>query len=345
MNPSKSKDSRDSGSAESITSVDSLQNENLKFPREGLRVSLRGYLKGLAAIKPIRDSTEFMKFLSHDPITPTKEEQQDIALRSRLDHLLLVQHYRFQQETIKTIAQMEEMSQDLKDEIYGSGFGYIFHQLGEHEKVDTLPENMKSLISLIAIEIASTQYELFIGTDTSYENLKLFGRLHALFPYAIVGTILRVTNPLQIVKKMIDLFTYQLPVGFNGKKAKSLLQVVFLNVLNEDLKKLEKEAVLLKANVVKKGARYSAVIDKIDEYFDSPDPTVLQIKKNCHYYNIDICMSLLLNNNSLKTKLDDDILTDLLQGYKTDSDTNTETLYHLANLYFKTQLRKLDKVR
>ncbi|GME76585.1 unnamed protein product [Ambrosiozyma monospora] len=55
-------------------------------------------------------------------------------------------------------------------------------------------------------------------------------------------------------------------------------------------------------------------------------------------------MSLLLNNNSLKTKLDDDILTDLLQGYKTDSDTNTETLYHLANLYFKTQLRKLDKV-
>lgn len=70
---------------------------------------------------------------------------------------------------------------------------------------------LRGLIRIILLEIASTQYELLVGSDSALGTLKTIKRLHAVFPYRLVAGVLRFTNPLMMVKRMIDVFTYQMP--------------------------------------------------------------------------------------------------------------------------------------
>ncbi|ODV82820.1 hypothetical protein CANARDRAFT_10199 [[Candida] arabinofermentans NRRL YB-2248] len=326
--------------------IDEEEDDKLKFPRESLRVSLRGYLKALSSIKVIKNSPEFQNFITQDQINPTVEELKDIEMRSKLDYLMILQHYKFQQETIRIIKQLESSATDFKQEIYkDGGFAYIFKQLEYKTSIEELSLPVQSMIKLIQIEIASTSYEAFIGNDNARETFKLMKRLHGLFPYRLVSTILRFTNPLQMVKKLIDLFTYQVPIGFN-KRAKSLLQVIFTGVLDDDLKKCNLELKLLKEKIGKLGSEYLSIVNKIDEYFACHDEdSILKIKKDSQYYKIDICLALLMNNNNLKIKLPNWLLLELIQQYKKRKQLNKEdTLYSLSFTYFKNVLRKRDKV-
>lgn len=139
-----------------------------------------------------------------------------------IDHIILLQHFKFQKEIIQTVKLLEKHVVALKDEIYSQGFEYIFSQLRTKEKISELTSPLRGLIQMIELEVASTQYELLLGSDNANETLKLIKRLHSLFPYRILSTILRFTNPLQMVKKIIDLFTYQMPTGF-GRKGRSIM--------------------------------------------------------------------------------------------------------------------------
>lgn len=57
-----------------------------------------------------------------------------------------------------------------------------------------------------------------IGSDSALGTLKTIKRLHSVFPYRLIAGILRFTNPLMMVKRMIDVFTYQMPTvpGMSG---------------------------------------------------------------------------------------------------------------------------------
>lgn len=291
------------------------------FPREILRQSLRGFLKYLLYVKTCAKSSEVFKFLCEESkkVELTKHDIHDIQHRINIDHLRTVQHYKFQSALVGIVKVLEKDVQTLKVEIYNEGFNYVFDRIKIHKTLhelcgydsninshiwlqnanlvgssnedvltadsDSKPKDssapLRGLVRIVLLEIASTQYELLLGSDSAMSTLKTLKRLHAVFPYRLVAGVLRFTNPLMMVKRLIDVFTYQMPsvpsgvnaisngiggmmqglglgkwkssepekdvhgdaINSSKKSGRSLLQLIFSGMLGEDIRKLEKESV------------------------------------------------------------------------------------------------------
>lgn len=291
------------------TSTDKVLNaapDRVVFPREILRQSLRGFLKFVLYNKKCCTSTELKTFLTKTPIELTSKDIESIQQRINLDNLRTLQHYKFQSVLVEIVKVLEKDVEVFKTEIYNGGFSYIFDRIKTHETLHELcgyesniesglwlknlsaesgsqeASPLRGFVRVILLEIASTQYELLIGSDSSNGTLKTIKSLHSVFPYRLIAGVLRFTNPLMMVKRMIDIFTYQMPnvtggvtdsvnaigngiggviqglglakwgtsekeVPETSKKTnnggRSLLQLIFSSMLGEDLRKSEKESV------------------------------------------------------------------------------------------------------
>lgn len=341
---------------------------SVKLPREKLRLALRGYLHELLKNPSVRNSEIFINFIEHDKFTEitSQDDHNDISIRKRLDVLVLEQQILFQKETLKSIKELQQNMETLKlDVLKGSesdGILPIFKELESVSKIEELSKPLRSFIDLAKMEIAATLYELFLARDQSLELFKVLKKMHQFFPYRIVATIMRFTNPMAIMKKLIDLFLVQ-PPSFSGN-GKSLLQYIFTLALNDDVKHLTKEIQTLKDNINKKNIRYGQFIKKIEAYMENKDDNlVILIKKNAARFNIDLVLSLLMNNNELPIKISDDLLVQLLESYRDfkkleefhaeevgiDEHDNYNEISSKAELYtflddlFKATLRKKDK--
>lgn len=187
----------------------------------------------------------------------TKHDITDIQHRVNIDHLRTLQHYKFQSALVGIVKVLEKDVENLKTQIYNEGFGYIFERIKhfqtlhelcgydanissgswlkaanlistnvsmneESSEVSSDPNDsaapLRGLVRIVLLEIASTQYELLIGSDSAMGTLKTIKRLHSVFPYRLIAGILRFTNPLMMVKRLIDVFTYQMPTvaGVSG---------------------------------------------------------------------------------------------------------------------------------
>ncbi|CDK26623.1 unnamed protein product [Kuraishia capsulata CBS 1993] len=361
-----------------------------KLPREKLRVALRGYISQLLRVSAVRNSPLFVEFVSAEKFSlPTEEELMDIEQRQKLDDLIVIQQVKFQQETVRFIGELQLTMNSLKDKVLngsentsiedldtGSGLIAVFREIGTADTIDKLSPYLRAFIDVAKIEVASTIYEILIANDNSMANLHIFKRLHMFFPYRFVATILRFTNPMQIAKKLIDLFTLQSPLTLGFGSGMSLLQMMFTGILNDDLKKLEKEIDLITEKVSsydKKGKplklgtnSYALIIEKINEYLSAKDEIVIDIKETCREHNLDLPLGILMNNNGLETKINQNVLIAVVESYKswvvfvrlneshTDYDDNTDSavfdklsksadLYVNIKAYFKSCLRKRDK--
>lgn len=242
-----------------------IKDDKIVFPREILRQTLRGWLKHILYIKVCVRSPELSKFLGTQSSQTelTRSDISDIQHRINIDHLRLLQHYKFQSALVGIVKVLEKDVENLKTQIYNEGFGYIFERIKQfktlHElcgydsninsgswlrianligsstpvidHTDNFNNNkpgsnnvndegapLRGLVRIILLEIASTQYELLIGSDSAMGTLKTIKRLHSVFPYRLIAGILRFTNPLMMVKRLIDVFTYQMPTvpGVSG---------------------------------------------------------------------------------------------------------------------------------
>lgn len=327
---------------------------NIVFPREILRQSLRGFLKFVIHNKKLAKSKELYEFLNENHIQLTDSDLTDAQNRLHLDHLRTVQHVKFQSALIGIVKVLEKDVESFKEEIYNGGFSYVFdniqkygtlHELcgysqtdlervtwlsaiGDDITTDPAAAPLRGLVRILMLEIASTQYELLIGSDSAASTLKTIRRLHSMFPYRLVAGVLRFTNPLMMVKRMIDVFTYQMPSvsngmngigdGLNGmmsglglgwkkderketKKAvnKSLFQMIFSSMLGDDIKKLENEKSEVKS-MLKESHDGETIMQRIDKYFQSNDETVLHIKKMSLKMGIDISVAIMMPNNGLQ---------------------------------------------
>ncbi|KAF6011286.1 hypothetical protein HII13_002643 [Brettanomyces bruxellensis] len=337
-----------------------------KYPRESMRISLRGYLKTLCGLSEVRNSHEFKQFILEAQYTPDTDDMNDMAARANFDYLVNVQHLNFQKETIKLIKKMETSLSALKGSVLDLGMEYVFNELRANKKIETLSAPFRALIQLIELEVASTEYELLIGNDGARETFRSVKRIHSLFPYRVIAMIMRFTNPLQIAKKIIDLFTYQMPHVFHQGKRQSMLQTLFTGMLNDEIKKMdidteevsnqyvERVNDLTESGEVSPQWFVQLVLKKIDEYFNYSDVEVLHIKKNAEYYNMDLLLSILLYSNDNGTKLTDECLLYLIEHCKDGENMDAESrqshisgrklpIYLLAKIYFKLKLRRYDR--
>src|SRR4051812_42957681 len=68
------------------------------------------------------------------------------------------------------------------------------------------------------LSFASILHTYYYTADSASENLSKLKRIHGMVPYKTLWGILKISNPLMVVKGVLDLFLLQ-PMG-----ARSLLQ-------------------------------------------------------------------------------------------------------------------------
>ncbi len=71
--------------------------------------------------------------------------------------------------------------------------------------------------------LAYTIFQQLIAADSASESFATLKRLHGLMPYMVMKGILRISNPVAMVRGVLDLFTAQ---PFGGR---SLLQRYGIN--------------------------------------------------------------------------------------------------------------------
>jgi hypothetical protein len=70
----------------------------------------------------------------------------------------------------------------------------------------------------LTTRLAATIFQVFVASDTSSEQLASLKRLHGMVPYFVLKGILRISNPMAMIRGVLDLF---LARPFGGQ---SLLQ-------------------------------------------------------------------------------------------------------------------------
>jgi hypothetical protein len=91
--------------------------------------------------------------------------------------------------------------------------------------------------------IAAVIYHLFVADDNSQELFAQAQRIHSLLPYSILKNILRFSNPMAMLRGILDLFLAQ-PFG-----QRSLLQRILSITLTDDIQKIQKNIDVLRENI------------------------------------------------------------------------------------------------
>ncbi|KAN0059708.1 hypothetical protein ACQY0O_008280 [Thecaphora frezii] len=212
--------------------------------REKNRLTLRAYLRSLLAIPPVADSAVFMDFLTEDPVTLTPLEEEDVAVREGLDHVREEEHRRFAEESSRRVQELQQHLAAFKaDLIQRDGLTRIFATIKSTPRLEDLPEKYRALMKWARISLASSLFHIFLGSDTSSEIFGQLKRMHGLMPYFMLRGILRVSNPVAMIRGVLDLFLAQ-PFG-----QRSLLQRMFSSSLQDEVKEITEICQAISAKV------------------------------------------------------------------------------------------------
>lgn len=287
----------------------SLQEAN-PIPREKMRLGLRSYLHTLLEDIELSSCEILKEFLFKGRILHlTKDENIDIKKRQDLDLILLLNHLKFQNETYNKIQDLKQSSLTLRNLLLQNENGLIeiFNEIKFKKHINELSPMLKNFINWCKIEIAATIYQLFLGQDSSYEFFSQIKRIHSLMPYTIMINILKFTNPMSIMKTMIDLLMSN---PFGGK---SLLQTLFFGVLSDDIKSQNKIILELEQQID------NDLIERLKWYiFDSQDDydLIRSLKIESKELNFDVLLTVLISPKITVTPdPSDEIISDLLESY------------------------------
>lgn len=91
--------------------------------------------------------------------------------------------------------------------------------MGTHlVRTDLFPLNTNLSRAADRFSLAATIFQVFVASDTASEQLASMKRLHGMVPYFVLKGILRISNPMAMIRGVLDLF---LARPFGGQ---SLLQ-------------------------------------------------------------------------------------------------------------------------
>ncbi|KAL7316905.1 hypothetical protein PS15m_003331 [Mucor circinelloides] len=223
--------------------------------RENDRLLLRSFLYHLTGDpcstsmpskhqQQIQKSHILRKFLSDSPILFTVEEEKDTLLREAADKHRLEEQEQFQKELDKRVLELNETLEDLKKDILQpGGLTHVFGIIKKTPQMVDLPESLKKAFEWGRINFAFALHRQFLTSDAATENLSNLRRTHSLMPYRTMSVILRFSNPISMVKSIMDLFLAQ---PFGGR---SLFQRMIISNMNEESKVFEKDIKILEEKI------------------------------------------------------------------------------------------------
>lgn len=267
-------------------------NQQVSLAREKQRVTLRGYVRELVKFGDVTRSHSFMEFFFKDKIpTLNPTELKDIDRRRHMDLTRLDQQLKFFEIASQRARELEvHLTQFKQDILQRDGLYKVFQELKQNAKVENLSPRLQKFVEWAEVEIAATLYHMLVADDTAPEMFSQVKRMHHLFPYTILRGILRWSNPVVIMKGVIDLFLAQ-PFG-----KRSLLQSLFWMILEDDIKSQQKLINELKIKI-----NNSELIDILDIYVESSFEIKEKLNNIAHTEKIDI-IAVIFQNSSLFTR-------------------------------------------
>ncbi|KAI8076482.1 uncharacterized protein B0P05DRAFT_492958 [Gilbertella persicaria] len=192
----------------------------------------------------IQKSHVLQQFLTENPVVLTPQEEQDTIQREEADQKRSLEQAEFKKELDRRVFELNKTLEELKQQIIKpGGLIEIFEIIKKTPSVHDLPDNLKKTFEWGRINFAFALHRQFVALDTATEHFNSLRRTHGLMPYKTLGFILRFSNPMLIVKSILDLFLAQ---PFGGK---SLFQRILISNMSEEHKSAEKEIHTLETSI------------------------------------------------------------------------------------------------
>ncbi|KAI7906972.1 uncharacterized protein BX663DRAFT_557598 [Cokeromyces recurvatus] len=269
----------------------------------------------------IRRSSMMRKFLTKDPIVFTLEEEEDILRREEADEERWIQKERLQQELNKRVYELNDTLELMKKDIMKrGGLKRLFEIIKNTKSIEDLPPSLKKVFEWGRINFAFALHKQFITSDTATENLNNLKRTHSLMPYRTMSLLLRFSNPMSMIKGILDLFLAQ---PFGGR---SLFQRLIISNMNEEVKALEKQIDLLEKKVNDK-----EICQKLYNAVRTPLPKESDLKT---YKTRIMELTSILGNHEIKPILSNEQLIKVATLDETDEKKKwMKYINHLWELY------------
>ncbi|EDR12424.1 uncharacterized protein LACBIDRAFT_231484 [Laccaria bicolor S238N-H82] len=226
---------------------DSMSDENLapsRLAREKNRLTLRAYLHSLLSSVVISSSPVLRSFLLSSPTTLSPEELDDAKRREEADRVREDGRKRFAKEIASRVEGLRDAVKSVKGDVMGKdGLTRIFGTIKVTPNIRDLPANYRAVTEWARISLASTIFQQFVASDNASETFTGLKRIHGLMPYFMLKTALKISNPISMIRTVLDLFLAQ---PFGGR---SLLQRMFTSSLTEEVRVLEEEIAAVKDKV------------------------------------------------------------------------------------------------
>ncbi|KAL4075841.1 hypothetical protein J3A83DRAFT_4089482 [Scleroderma citrinum] len=204
-----------------------------RLSREKNRLTLRAYLHTLLSTPCFTSSPVLRSFLLSGPTQLTPAEQEDAQRREEADHVREEGRKRFAREIGARVDALRDAVRSVKGEIVRkNGLTNVFAVIKVTSDVRQLPENYQAVIEWARISLASTLFQTYVASDNSSETFASLKRIHGLMPYFLLKAALRISNPVGMIRSVLDIFLAQ---PFGGR---SLLQRMFTSSLSEEVKSL-----------------------------------------------------------------------------------------------------------
>lgn len=209
----------------------------IHFTRENNRLTLRAYLHRLLSKPEISNSEQLFKFLTDRPIKLTPAEQLDVENREAIDRARENEKNRFRLEVEGRVKELEHYLRGFREELVKSdGLSRVFSTVRKVDTVSKLPIQYRKIIEWARISLASTIYQVFLGSDNSSASFAQLKRIHGLMPYWAMRGVLKISNPVAMIRGVLDLFLAR-PFG-----ATSLVQRMFSSGLYDEIRELKEDA-------------------------------------------------------------------------------------------------------
>ncbi|KAI0750865.1 hypothetical protein C8Q80DRAFT_1268175 [Daedaleopsis nitida] len=221
-----------------------LSQQAMRLSREKNRLTLRSYLHTLLSSSTFASSPVLKSFLLSGPTRLTEEELADARRREEADHMREDGRMRFAKEITARVDGLRETVRSVKGELLGKdGLTHIFATIKETQNIRELPPSFQAVMEWARISLASTVFHHFVAADNASETYASLKRIHGLMPYFMLKAALKISNPMGMIRGVLDLFLAQ---PFGGR---SLLQRMFTGQLMEEVKAIEEDIESIKEKV------------------------------------------------------------------------------------------------
>jgi hypothetical protein len=141
-------------------------------------------------------------FLLSHHVTLTPPEAADIQRRLEADAVREEGRKRFREEAERRVETLREGLAEFKGDILTreGGLKSVFDVVRRVEKVEDLPAAERSVLEWGRISLAATIFQLYVASDTASESLAGLKRLHGIMPYFMLKGILKISNPMAMIR-------------------------------------------------------------------------------------------------------------------------------------------------